>query len=462
MNNLNIDSLNMNGLDLNNNIRLADNASERTWLNLTIGDWAFISILGVVVLIILFSSRPMISPAIESIGSDLSNNVVTDFVMSKVSTSYVLSKEDDELKEALDALKKPHLSNRKLGSLKKMIDHDIESVINEEIGNKLVRRAALDAVSGGKKFRSIIGYSIINRMRRNVAQNGGTVRQYEPRNVHAVELIHSACLIMSDLMDKDETRRGGLSVHNSHDQNIALATAMQLNLIGLKLVGEVDHVAKYYAVENQIKKRMEAEKVNTPEKVEMPDTFELAYNLSLSACNDINVLTDGQVLDVYGKKSVFTSSKHKALDFMRRKSCSDFNLMFEMAWVIGGGSIKAEYIDMVRSMGTDFGLLYQIYDDFTDYYSDQIDNSINFVSTMGIEEAHNEFFSRVKSFVGKATQLGVMTGALKHVVSYLSDSVTLAEKIIRSDQKKLSNSGDDDSESDDSTATDETIDDDNE
>jgi geranylgeranyl pyrophosphate synthase len=306
-------------------------------------------------------------------------------------------------------------------------------VIAREVDNKLVEKAALDAVVGGKKFRSIIAYSIINRMRRTIATQGGQPRQYEPSNVVAIELMHNSCLILSDMLDKSEYRRDGLSIHNSYDHNVALLTAMQLNLIGLKLVGEIDHISKQYSLENQIRQRMEAEKVRDEKAVQV-NTFEMAYNLTLSACNDVSRLVDGQVLDVYGKKNKIASSKSKILDYMQKKSCSDFNLMFEMAWIIGGGPIRAEYVEYLRDMGTDFGILYQIYDDFADYYSDQVDSNLNFVVVVGPEEAHNEFYSRMEGFVQKAGELGIMTGALKHIVSYLSDTVTLAKKIIDSNE----------------------------
>lgn len=440
--NLNQDPIMINA-DMNVN-------TERKWLNLSMEDWTFIAILAIVILIILFASRPMVGPALDNMGDVVANNAVSDFVMSQFSHTYILSKKDDELKEALDTLKKPQLKNDKLSKLKEYIENDIQSVITEEVDNKLVRNAAIDAVTGGKKFRSIIAYSIINRMRRTISSKGGEPRKYDPRNVVAIELIHNACLILSDIMDKSESRRNEQSIHNSYDTNIALLTAAQLNLIGLKLVGDVNHLAKQYAVENQIRQRMEQEKINTPEKPEI-DKFELVYNLSLSACNDMNQLIDGQAQDVYGKKDSITKSKSKILNYIQKKSCSDFNLMFEMSWIIGGGPVKKEYIDYIRSMGTDFGILYQIYDDFADYYSDQVDSNLNFVISVGPDEAYDEFFAIVESFVRKAGELGVMTGALKHIVSYLSDTVTLSKKFIDSDKKKLKHADriDDDIEEDD-------------
>jgi geranylgeranyl pyrophosphate synthase len=419
--------------------------SEKRWLSLTIEDWTFVAIMGLVILIILFASRPMIGPALDNMGSAAADNSVTNFVMSQFSETYVLSKKDDELKEALEKLKKPQIKNEKLSKLKEYIEHDIQRVISEEIDNKLVEKAAIDAVAGGKKFRSIIAYSIVNRMRRTIASQGGQPRQYEASNIVAVELMHNSCLILADMLDKSEYRRDGMSIHNSYDHNIALLTAMQLNLIGLKLVGEVDHISKQYAAENQIRQRIELEKKNSSENAGVQiDPFEMAYNLTLSACNDVSRLVDGQVLDVYGKKGKITASKSRILDFMKKKSCSDFNLMFEMSWILGGGPIRAEYIDYLRNMGTDFGILYQIYDDFSDYYSDRVDSSLNFVVTVGPDAAHNEFYVRMESFVQKAGELGIMTGALKHIVSYLSDTVTLAKQIIDTDEGGEKKERDDD------------------
>ena len=430
-----------------------NNDRDDTWFNLTMEDWTFLAIMGVVILIIIFASRPMIGPAIDNMGEAIKDNTVTNFVMSQFSESYILSKKDDELKESLNKLKKPHLKNKKLAKLKEYIEYDIQKVISHEVDNELVETAALDAVVGGKKFRSIIAYSIINRMRRTIASQGGQPRQYDTSAIVAIELMHNACLILSDMLDKPEYRRNGLAVLDSSDHNIALLTAMQLNLIGLKLIGEVDHISKQYALENQIRQRLEAEKVRDNKPIEV-NTFEMQYNLTLSACNDVSRLVDGQVLDVYGRKDKIASSSSKILEYMQKKSCSDFNLMFEMAWILGGGPVRQEYIQHLRSMGTDFGILYQIYDDFTDYYSDQVDSNLNFVVTIGSDAAYDEFYARMESFAQKAEELGIMTGALKHIVSYISDTVTLAKQLIDADDKKKQVQSDTDTETDDTETDD--------
>lgn len=423
------------GLINPNPIMISNSDSDNTWFNLTIEDWTFVVILGIIVLIIIFSSRPTVGPAFDNMSNAMIDNSVSDFIMSKVSTSYVFNKKDQELKNSIATLKTPDQKNKKLAMMKNQIETDIQTIIKNEAEHPMVD-SVMNAMEGGNKFRSLIAYSIINRMRRNIIEQGGTPKQLEIQNVLAPELMHSACAIITNALNNDDLETKSMTV----------ITAMQLNLIGMKLVGKTDYASKLYAVDNQIRKRLEMEKINSSEKIEI-DTFELTHSLNLDALNEFQRIINGKLQSVNDSNKKITKSKDTMIGYMASKSCSDFNLVFELSWIIGGGPVHQEYISYLRSMGTDFSILYQIADDFKNYYSSVLGNVPNFVVVVGTKTAYDEFFSRTETFVKNATELGLMTGVLKHVISYLSDVVVLSKKIIDSDQKiKKSNTSDEETD----------------
>lgn len=409
------------------------NLSDKLFLGLTIEELVFLGILAMIILIILLSNKPMISPAIDSIHSDLANNSVTDFVMTQFSTTYVLMKKDDELNTALKALKTPIHTSSTLRSLKTQIDSDIEYVIKKEMSNDLIKNASLESIEGGKRLRPIIAYSIVNRLRKltHETDKGKLMKLYDIRNLNAIELLHSASLIIDDIMDQDDYRRGNLAIHKAYDLNIAMMTASQMTITALKLVGQIDQSMQRNVIESMVKERVEAAKRNSKE-LPINNEFYATYDLINSVLNGTSDLIDGQIMDLY------EDSKALTLETIQKKTSTIYQMIFEMAWVVGGGPIREDYILFIKDMANDFGILFQIYDDFSDYYSDQIDTKTgtNYVISMGVDEAYKEFFYRVSSFVNKAEHLQIMTNAIKHIINYLSDSVTLAHKLILTDKKK--------------------------
>lgn len=424
-------------------------------MNMSNEDWIFVGVLLALLLIILLANRPMIGPALDSMADDAYNNKITDFVMSSVSKTYVLNKNNAKLEKALKDLPSPLEASKTLASLKESIDRDIDVIMDKEIHNVLIRKASKDSMNGGKRLRPIIAYSIVNHMRRSSKNN--PMQSYDIRNLNAIELLHSASLIVDDIMDHDDMRRGKLAVHKAYEINIALMTAAQLTITAFKLVGRIDYQTKEKNLERLIEKRAgKSRRVDgqTDAKGNQgPDMENDSYVLINSVLNDTSDLIDGQVMDLYGSND----TRDMVLDSIRKKTASIYTMIFELAWVTGGGPIDRQAIHMVRDAANDFGIMFQIYDDFTDYYSDQLsqDNS-NYALNIGLDEAYDEFYFRLSEFNNKANALGIMTNAIKHILNYLSDSVMVCHDLIKDTDPKTTNDTDTDPKTTNDTDTDDT------
>lgn len=131
---------------------------------------------------------------------------------------------------------------KQLGTYKQLIDDDIASYSAElrqstlqqyGASARLVTDAYLDILArGGKRIRgalTMLGYEM----------SGGTDRQMIIQAARAIEMIHAYILIIDDIQDRSDTRRGGPSAHTQlasyhHAHHLAaddahFGTAMALN-----------------------------------------------------------------------------------------------------------------------------------------------------------------------------------------------------------------------------------------
>lgn len=142
--------------------------------------------------------------------------------------------------------KEAELFVKKLGSYKKQIDADIaeyaksvQKTTLQKFGShsRVPTDAYLELLNrGGKRIRgalSIVGYEMM----------GGKNTAMITEAARALEMIHAYLLIMDDIQDRSEFRRGGKSAHTSlaayhHDKHLSgssdhFGIAMALNAMGI-------------------------------------------------------------------------------------------------------------------------------------------------------------------------------------------------------------------------------------
>ena len=188
--------------------------------------------------------------------------------------------------------------------------------------------------SGGKRFRSTIIVNtgkIFNISYKKLIALGA-----------AVECIHSYSLIHDDLpsMDNDDYRRGKLSTHKKFNEFTAILTGNSLLTLAFEILS--------------------SENLKFSSKVKN----ELIKNLAIYSGH--LGLAGGQYFDLtYENKKI---SKKKIINMQENKTGKLFAFCCESAGIIKGFNYKKRNI--LKKIGLNIGLLFQITDDLIDYKGD--------------------------------------------------------------------------------------------
>ena len=188
--------------------------------------------------------------------------------------------------------------------------------------------------SGGKRFRSA------------VIVNTGKIFGVEYKKLialgAAVECIHSYSLVHDDLpaMDNDDLRRGKLSTHKKYNEFIAILAGNSLLTLAFEILSS------------------ENLKIFPQKKNELIRTLALYSGYS--------GLAGGQYFDItLENKKV---SKKKIIDIQNNKTGKLFAFCCESVGIIKGQSLSKR--KLLKKIGLDIGLLFQIADDLIDFKGD--------------------------------------------------------------------------------------------
>jgi len=206
--------------------------------------------------------------------------------------------------------------------------------LNKNKNSYLAKPMKYGVFSGGKRFRSAI---IVNT---------GKIFNINYKNLitiaAAVECIHSYSLIHDDLpaMDDDDLRRGKLATHIKFNEFTAILTGNSLLTLAFEILSN-----------NNLKfsSRVKNELIS-----------------ALAICAGSSGLAGGQYFDLtYENKKI---SKEKIIKMQKNKTGKLFSFCCEASGIIKGLSFKKR--NMLKKIGLDIGLLFQIADDLIDYMGD--------------------------------------------------------------------------------------------
>ena len=188
--------------------------------------------------------------------------------------------------------------------------------------------------SGGKRFRSVI------------IVNVGKIFNIDYKKLiivgAAIECVHSYSLIHDDLpaMDNDDLRRGRLATHKKFNEFTAILAANSLLTLAFEILS-----SKNLKLSSKVKNELIT---------------------SLAIYSGFSGLAGGQYFDLaFENKKI---SKKKIINIQNNKTGKLFAFCCECAGIIKEQNFKKRKI--LKKIGLDIGLLFQITDDLIDFKGD--------------------------------------------------------------------------------------------
>ena len=197
--------------------------------------------------------------------------------------------------------------------------------------DKLSKAMIYGSMNGGKRIRPYL-VSIFSKI-------AHVEKRYYMRLSAAIESIHSYSLIHDDLpsMDNDDFRRGKLSTHKKFNEFTAILAGNSLLTLSFEILSSANL------------------KINEIEKNKLVE--------ALASCSGQTGLAGGQYLDLsFENKKV---KKINIINMQQNKTGKLFGFCCESAAIIKKHNLKKRKI--LRNIGIDIGLLFQIKDDLIDY-----------------------------------------------------------------------------------------------
>ena len=223
----------------------------------------------------------------------------------------------------------------KLNTIAQDTDSYLKSVFSKQNGKShLIQPMKYGVFSGGKRFRSAI------------VVNTGKIFGIDYKKLiiigAAVECLHSYSLMHDDLpsMDNDDLRRGRPSTHKKFNEFTAILAGNSLLTLAFEILSGSDL---------KVSQKIKAELIK-----------------SLSNCSGHSGLAGGQYSDLtFENKNI---SKKNIINMQKKKTGELFGFCCESIAVINEYNIKKR--KLLKEIGLQIGLLFQIVDDLIDYKGD--------------------------------------------------------------------------------------------
>jgi geranylgeranyl diphosphate synthase, type II len=259
--------------------------------------------------------------------------------------------------------------------IEKYIDEDLNESTSKYPG---LHRMCVYAISGGKKIRSVIMLSIADRSDRADAISSAV----------ALEYLHDASLILDDIHDKDDYRRGRKSVHK-------IFGISKAQMCALYLIGRAGKLMQF----------ANAKRSN-----------ELTIFIYDILFEKLRGLIEGQYIDVSNE---FANNSNEQI--MHKKTGTMFEISFILGWTLAVSRVPTEEeLHDLQLCAELFGQIFQIADDFEDIVKDaRTGAKFNYVLNHGKARAFEYLGTCVDKFRARATALNIYTNEISESIAYL-------------------------------------------
>ncbi len=214
--------------------------------------------------------------------------------------------------------------------------------------------------SGGKRIRPIIALLSCEAV-------GGDIEDIL-RPAISIELIHTASLLWDDVIDKDELRRGKITVHKKWDKNVALLSGGMLASKALELIADIPEVFELYSkaigklIEGQvldISNSMDTSNLLFESKSEK-EIFEILRNRFRQKALEGMEWQEGTDLHLIADFTNFEEER-EYFEMVAYKTAALMKLATRVGAMLGGGS--QQQINALTHYGLFLGIAFQIRDD---------------------------------------------------------------------------------------------------
>lgn len=289
-----------------------------------------------------------------------------------------------------------HIQKKTYDNFLKYFNDNLHQVIDEYINTDqdIIKEYIFYSLNGGKRLRPILILSICNTLTNNVERG--------LKLAVAVELIHSVSLMIDDLpcMDNDIQRRGKDSFHIKYSEiDTNIVSSIMMNL-AIKLINDnfneykMDHNI-IYVIRN------------------------ISYNLGILG------LTGGQALDLspLDDQIKFKKDKKNIELLFHMKTTSLFQVCFISAYLICKNYDQNSY-NLLTETSKNFGLCFQIYDDFEDIEQDKTrtDKNLidtNYINNFGIHESNKVFNKNMNEFINNMNKINLLSNEIIEISNKL-------------------------------------------
>jgi geranylgeranyl diphosphate synthase type I len=213
----------------------------------------------------------------------------------------------------------------------------------------------------------------------------------------SIELIHSSSLVLDDVIDKSEKRRGKSTVHALWGNDMALLTVQILAALSLRIAARDPRLIHAIA-------------------------------------DSLFYMGEGEAMELVD----FAKDKKSYLDLAFRKTGSLFSSAAEVGALVGGGN--EEQINDLKEFGNHIGIAFQIRDDILDCISKEDDIGKPVKKDLFMGRPSIVLLDAINSGISIERMIKCNNGELMHLVS---DSIENAKRSAREEfeiaQSKLDN-----------------------
>ena len=304
----------------------------------------------------------------------------------------------------------------------------IKNDMNKTINDKKLREILLYSLDCGKRVRPIILISSYKQLVKTT-----TSPNYVTLAALSIEYFHSASLVIDDIMDDDDERRNKPSVHIKYGLTMAQLSSVILC---------ASAVQNLFSCLHELNIQHQDTNKNIP-LILGNIISELIKDLSVGQYLDVTMPADFNELGNAINNSVKMGKlKTNVEDLIHKKTSSLFEFCFIMPWVLANynksDSEIEEGIKNMRYLARQFGLIFQISDDFEDVEKDSNKNGknavMNYVIHKGYYDAYKDYKKIVTKFNDMCIREGMHTNEIKQIITYLSAKVDVYYK---NDKDKL-------------------------